>query len=86
MAPPNPSLDHRLDKIESMILRLAEYQSLPRPSDLTYVDSDQSPKIRGQHIEPATPATPTGTGSRVTYAVNDDRRVAGKPHAELGPV
>jgi len=70
-----------------MILRLAEYQSepQPRPSDLTYAESDHSPKVHGQHIDPPTPRRATPTGSRVTYAMDNDRRIAGKPHAELGP-
>ena len=68
-----------------MLYRLAEYQSMPQPraSDLTYVDHSDSPMMGSKNLQE--PGTPTGTGTRVTYAATDERRLAGKPHAELGP-
>jgi len=90
LAPANPSMDHRLDKIESMLYRLAENQtSQPRASDLTYVESPNrstSKFAEDLRLNPASEERIRSSvgGNRVEPVTRTEHRTAGLPKAELG--
>lgn len=71
-----------------MLYKLADSSTTqPRPSDLTYVESGNSPLMPSKmHDDQASLGAGTvPNGRRVTHAEDEHARIAGLPKAELGP-